>query len=67
MTGVIDATVKGARFAISVAFSAALRLLPVVDLIDIKTYPYSGVLTAPRLVSKEPDSPPNTCTDCVFG
>ena len=58
ITGVIDATVKGARFATSVDFSVAVKLLPVVDLIDIKTFPYSGVLIAPRLVSYEPVSPP---------
>ena len=60
MTGVIDATVKGARLETRVDFSVAVRSLPVVDLIHMKTFPYSGELTAPRLVSKEPDSPPKT-------
>ena len=49
ITGVMDATVNGAKFAIRLVFSAAVKLLPVVDLIDIKTFPYSGVLTATRL------------------
>ena len=60
ITGVIDATVKGARLEIRVDFSVAVKSLPVVDLIEMKTFPYSGVLIAPRLVSNEPDSPPKT-------
>jgi hypothetical protein len=60
ITGVIDATVNGARSTTNCDFSVAVKALPVVDFIDIKTFPYSGVSTTPRLVSKEPTSPPNT-------
>ena len=56
----MDATVNGARSVINCAFSVAVKLLPVVDFIAIKTFPYSGVSMTPRLVSKEPASPPKT-------
>ena len=67
ITGVMDATVKGLSAVIKVDFSVAVRLLPVVDSIATNTFPYSGVLTTPRLVSNEPPSPPKTETDLVFG
>ena len=67
ITGVIDATVKGLSSVINVDFSVSVRLLPVVDSIAMNTFPYSGVLTTPRLVSNEPPSPPKTETDFVFG
>ena len=37
-----------------------------VDFILINTLPNSGVDVTPTLVSKEPDSPPNTEQPCVF-
>ena len=62
MTGVVEATVNGAKSLTSCVFSLVVKLSPVLDLIDIKTLPYSGVDTTPRLVSNDPLSPPNTCT-----
>ena len=38
-----------------------------VDFIEIKTFPYSGVDKTPKLGSKLPSSPPHTDTACVFG
>ena len=67
ITGVIDATVNEARLFTRVVFSESVRLLPVVDLMDIKTFPYSGVDTTPTVSSKEPFSPPKIDTACVFG
>ena len=65
--GVIEATVNGARSFTRFLFSKSVRLFPVVDLIDMKTFPYSGVLTTPSVSSKEPFSPPKIETACVFG
>ena len=62
MTGVVEATVNGAKSLTSCVFSLVVKLSPVLDLIEIKTLPYSGVDTTPRLVSNDPLSPPNTCT-----
>ena len=44
-----------------------VKSIPVVDLIEIKTLPYSGVELTPVLGSKLPSSPPHIETDCVFG
>jgi hypothetical protein len=59
-TGVIDATVYGANEETKLVFSSVVRLVPRLFLTDIKTFPYSGVSTTPRLESKDPFSPPNT-------
>ena len=67
ITGVVDATVKGAKSLTSWDFYPDVKLSPVVDLMEIKTLPYSAVLTTPRLGSNEPLSPPNTDTACVLG
>ena len=67
ITGVIEATVNGARLLTNVLFSESVKLFPVVDLTDINTFPYSGVLTTPTVSSKEPVSPPKIDTACVFG
>ena len=37
ITGVIEATVNGARSVTSLIFCEAVKLVPVVDLIDMKT------------------------------
>ena len=67
MTGVIDITLYLPKSVTNWDFSVAVSAKPVVVLIAIKTLPYSGVLTTPRLESNEPLSPPNTWIDCAFG
>ena len=48
-------------------FLFEVRFCPVLDLIDIKTFPYDGVDVTPKDESKLPSSPPHTETACVFG
>ena len=67
ITGVTDATLNGANAVTKLLFCSVVRFSPVVDLIDIKTLPYSGLDDTPVLVSKLPSSPPHTETACVFG
>ena len=65
-TGVIDATLYLPNCVSIDDFSEDVKLFPVVVLTEIKTLPYSGVLTTPKLESNDPFSPPHTCTDSVF-
>ena len=67
ITGVIEATVNGARSRTNRSFSTWGIKLPVVDLIDIKTFPNSWTELTPNTGSKEPVSPPKIDTDCVLG
>ena len=62
-----ESFIKGLNEVINEDFSVSVNRLPVVDSIAMNTFPYSGVLTTPRLVSNEPPSPPKTETDFVFG
>ena len=50
-TGVIDATLYGASADSKFVFCTEVRSTPVVDLIEINTFPYSGVSLTPVLVS----------------
>ena len=50
-TGVMPATLYVARPVTISFFSCFVSICPVVDLIEIKTLPYSLVSTTPRLVS----------------
>ena len=67
ITGDTDATLYLSKSVTSFVFSVAVKLLPLVDLIEIKTLPYCAVSTTPREVSYEPSSPPQTVTLFVFG
>jgi hypothetical protein len=66
-TGVIEATVNGPRSVTNRAFCEAVKLVPVVDLIDMKTFPNSCTELTPVTGLKEPLSPPQIDTACVFG
>ena len=67
ITGVIDATLYGLKSFSSCNFSALVKFCPVVDLTDMKTFPYCGIeLVSPVPSSKLPSSPPKTATACVF-
>ena len=67
ITGVIEATVNGPKDLTKDVFCSEVRFCPVLDLIDIKTFPYDGVDVTPKDESKLPSSPPHTETACVFG
>ena len=62
ITGVTDATLNFPKSLTSCDFCASDRLSPVVLLIDMNTFPYSGVDVTPSDGSKLPSSPPNTET-----
>ena len=47
ITGVIEATLYGAKAATRFDFWTDVKFFPVVDLTDIKTFPYSGVDETP--------------------
>ena len=67
ITGVTDATLNLLKSLTSCVFCASDKSKPVVLLIDIKTFPYSGVDDTPSDGSKLPSSPPHTDTACVLG
>ena len=50
-TGVIEATLNGANAVTKLLFCTVVKFSPVVDLIEIKTLPYSGLDDTPVLVS----------------
>ena len=54
ITGVIEATVNGPKDLTKDVFCSEVRFCPVLDLIDIKTFPYDGVDVTPKDESKLP-------------